>query len=208
MMNFLTSDFSPSSSAYIRLDYVPNYLIPRSTIDLKYSNTFNNIPNSNDFYFTKLQDFPQIVHERTINLSETNIQKLISKSASLQKLNNIQNLKENWNGYGADAIPDTVLSLCRNIVMVLDVQPDIYPTGRRTIQMEYEIEDRSYLEFEVYENLIRIMRVPKRQYANAEKFEVLSKDYYTLRAIVKDFCGGNDEWKDSTVPMVQKRYIA
>ena len=75
---------------------------------------------------------------------EPDAKKSASKSISLDTLNNIAKLENGWNGYSAKSIPHEVIFLCRKIIMILDYQPEIYPTARRTIQMEYEKFDKSY----------------------------------------------------------------
>ena len=142
------------------------------------------------------------------NLIEPDIRKAIDKTSSLRTLENIQKLENDWNGYGAESFPANVISLSRDIVMILDYQPDIFPTGRQTVQMEYELSDRSYLEIEIYEERIKIMEVPQRRYSEAKKFELLASDYSKIKTIVNDFCGGTSEWEESTTPIMERRYIA
>lgn len=116
--------------------------------------------------------------------------KAISKTDSIRALEEIQNLEENWNGCGAKPIPESVINLSRDIVMELDYQPEVFPTARRTIQMEYELDDNSYLEFEVYPNYIAVMEVPKRDYSKAINKIISSRDYRKLALIVSNFHGG------------------
>lgn len=136
---------------------------------------------------------------------EPDIMKSASKSRSLNTLNDISKLEEDWNGYSAKPIPPETISLCRKIVMLLNYQPEIYPTGRRSVQMEYEKADRSYLEFEISQDKIKVMEVPKRQYKNAKKSEIPASNYESLSEIVNEFCGGFGEWEISTI---SESYIA
>ena len=74
--------------------------------------------------------------------------------------------------------------------MELDYQPEVFPTARRTIQMEYELDDNSYLEFEVYSDYIAVMEVPRRDYSKAINKIISSRDYRKLALIVSNFHGG------------------
>lgn len=142
------------------------------------------------------------------HLIEPDIKKAIDKTNSLRTLENIQKLEKDWNGYGAESFPADVISLSRDIVMILDYQPEIFPTGRQTVQMEYELSDRSYLEIEIYEERIKIMEVPQRRYSEAKTFELPAKEYSKIATVVNNFCGGTSEWEESTTPIMEKRYIA
>lgn len=70
---------------------------------------------------------------------------------SLLRLEEIGALKENWNGNGASAFSEELISRAKELVCGLSKQPIILPTGRDSIQMEYENEDGDYLEFELFE---------------------------------------------------------
>ena len=109
------------------------------------------------------------------------------KNRSLRTLSDIQNLEHDWDGYGADRIPAAVVLLARNIVASLDYQPEIYPTKRRTVQMQYELSDRSYLEFEIYPDSIECLSVPQRDYEKAREFSIDANRYYEIREIVNSF---------------------
>lgn len=109
---------------------------------------------------------------------------------NLEYLNNsrssltiIRYLDKNWNGYGADPIPETIVNRCWLICLKLKYQPSISPTARQTIQFEYELEDKSYLEFEIYNDKIEILCVEKEDYNKSIKFTFKSK---TLESITRD----------------------
>ena len=78
-----------------------------------------------------------------------------------ENLNKLKDIKDHtrekgWNCYDAEPIPDIILSRSIDILNDLneDHQPNfIAPTGRSTIQFEYE-DDSVYLEFEIYANHI------------------------------------------------------
>jgi hypothetical protein len=78
---------------------------------------------------------------------------MMDKQKNLNRLDTFMALKDNWDGYGAQQFTKELIDYCKDIVINLDLyhQPLINPTGRDSIQMEYEIGD-NYLEFEIYED--------------------------------------------------------
>ncbi len=53
-------------------------------------------------------------------------------------------------------IEDKVLVNAVEILKMLPILPDIFPTFRDSIQFEYEKSDGEYLEFEVFEDKIGV----------------------------------------------------
>ena len=70
---------------------------------------------------------------------------------NLKKLEAIALLKDNWNANGAKAFADSLITKVRNLVMLLDVQPEVFPTACGALQLEYDKEDGSHLEIEFNE---------------------------------------------------------
>lgn len=85
-----------------------------------------------------------------INLLEKNY---IEANAAL---NEISELKDNWNNNGANSFSGKLIEKCRAIVMQLVAEPFICPTACGSIQFEYEKENGDYLEFEIYEDRIEV----------------------------------------------------
>lgn len=73
---------------------------------------------------------------------------------SYHVLNSIQLLERNWNDNEAEPFSDDLISKTKEILPSLEVQPQIFPTARNSIQLEYEKENNDYLEFEIYEDSI------------------------------------------------------
>jgi len=77
---------------------------------------------------------------------------MTSKMAeSLSRIDQIGALENNWNGNGAAAFSKEILAKTRELVSLLSEQPTILPTGRDSIQLEYEKQNGDYLEFELFE---------------------------------------------------------
>ena len=125
-----------------------------------------------------------------MELSQEDADAVIELAHSLKVIGDIQSLKPDWNGYGAKPIPKEVTQISRKIVRTLSKQPDIYPTGRRTIQMQYELADKSYLEFEIYVDHIHILEVPKRIYNKAVEADIPVNEHYLLENWVTKFAEG------------------
>ena len=111
----------------------------------------------------------------------------MAKAQNLARLDQIAALEDNWNGYGAKAFPKELIDKCKDIINSLQLQPKIFPTGRQSIQFQYELEDRSYLEFEIRTEKISCLTVPKRKYSDAHSFEFSISESKKVREIVQKF---------------------
>ena len=80
-------------------------------------------------------------------LTSTSFQ--IRANENQQKLQAISELEDNWDGYGASKISSDVIFKTKEILKSLYKQPEFFPTGAGTIQMEYETDDGDYLEFQI-----------------------------------------------------------
>ncbi|MBQ4468821.1 MAG: hypothetical protein II917_01590 [Synergistaceae bacterium] len=106
---------------------------------------------------------------------------------NLERLNDIAQLESDWNGYGAAPFSQALIAEARNIITNLTEQPELFPTGRESIQLEYELPDKSYLEFEIFEDKIAAMQVSGTDYDNARFWDLSPDDIKQVRGIVKEF---------------------
>jgi len=83
------------------------------------------------------------------------------RQTNIKKLKSFLNLKDNWNGYGAKPFPKELINRCAALInsMYLSYQPDIFPTGRNSIQFEYEKTNGAYLEIEIYDDRIALLLI-------------------------------------------------
>ena len=109
--------------------------------------------------------------------------------SNMKRLQEIRSLRPDWNGYGADCFSGELIDICENIVESLKYQPQIYPTGRNSIQLQFELDDRSYLEFEVFADRVMCIQVPQRVYSKASFAELKKNDLEEINNIVKKFYG-------------------
>jgi hypothetical protein len=78
-----------------------------------------------------------------------------------EKLNNFRSLEFNWNYADAFPFTKTLIDKVESILEHLTVQPKIFPTGRQSIQFEYEKSNGDYLEFEIFEDLVNYLLIRK-----------------------------------------------
>lgn len=77
---------------------------------------------------------------------------------SYSRLDELASYKADWNGNGADPFSPELISKCKSIINELSRQPEIYPTAIDAIQFEYDKDDGSYIEFEVYLDKAKMYR--------------------------------------------------
>lgn len=70
---------------------------------------------------------------------------------AVAKLDEIRLLQPNWDSYGANAFASSFIDQVESLVRRLPHIPSIFPTGRGSIQFEYDYNG-NYLEVEIYEN--------------------------------------------------------
>lgn len=68
-----------------------------------------------------------------------------------RKLRKIKNLEYGWNGYNGNEINQEIISKIENIITGLDYQPQIFPTGRGSVQIEKFLDDNNFVEIEISE---------------------------------------------------------
>ncbi len=66
-----------------------------------------------------------------------------------RKLRALNELKKGWNGYAGEPINEVLLSKIEELISNLDYQPQIFPTGRGSIQIEKYIDDYNLFEIEI-----------------------------------------------------------
>lgn len=85
----------------------------------------------------------------------------------------ISELKDNWNNNGAKKFSDKLIVKCYSVLNELPVLPEIFPVADGSIQFEYEKDDGSYLEFDIFENEVSEFIV----YPNSMEIEqIIEKD--------------------------------
>ena len=77
-----------------------------------------------------------------------------------------------------------IVNKVRSIILKLEQQPHVFPTGNESIQMEYEKDNGDYLEFELFEDeklkmffLSASGRI-KTDYVSLDHINEIIKDFY------------------------------
>lgn len=110
---------------------------------------------------------------------------------NLKKLKEISDLKDNWNDNNAKKFSSELIFVVKNILENIVEQPEIFPTANNSIQMEYELIDNSYLEFEIFEDKIICLEVPQRNYSK-HKEQIIPNDIKIINNIVNNFFERSD----------------
>jgi len=88
-----------------------------------------------------------------------NLTKIYSENYQLKKkikninsLHTIEKLSQNWNGNNAEPFSESIINQALGIInsSSLKFQPELFPTGRQSIQLEYEKSNGNYLEIEIF----------------------------------------------------------
>ncbi|MGN0384448.1 MAG: hypothetical protein ACI4EX_01025 [Lachnospiraceae bacterium] len=98
------------------------------------------------------------------------------KIENLKKLECMSTFQEDWNGVGGQAFSDASISIFKDIIENVCKQPNIAPTGRGSLLLQYELDDRSVLAFEVRQNRIEMVCVPMGDYSSATS-KVFTDDF-------------------------------
>lgn len=97
------------------------------------------------------------------------------KNKNLNKIKKISLFEDNWNGTGAEKFTESAICYFKTIIKKLKRQPEITPTGRNSLLMQYKLNDHSLLAFEISENKTEKVYIPKGNFQKA-KAETFYKD--------------------------------
>jgi hypothetical protein len=81
-------------------------------------------------------------------------EQLKKRLVNITKILSFKNLEPGWNGKGSESFSDKVLNIAMSFINLpnLKYQPSVFPTGRLSIQFEYEKSNGNYLEIEAFED--------------------------------------------------------
>lgn len=74
------------------------------------------------------------------------------------RLRDFSELEANWDGNGAFKFSAELIENVEKILNQIKYIPEIFPTGRQSIQLEFEKSNGDYLEFEVFENKVLVLK--------------------------------------------------
>ena len=105
---------------------------------------------SNESMQKEIEDVRSYISQHP--LKEREVEEMSNLEENYRKLNEFTKLQPNWDGYGGVPIDNDLIILVSNLLTDLMVQPELFPTGRGTIQLNYGSLQRGsdYIEFEVF----------------------------------------------------------
>ena len=78
----------------------------------------------------------------------------------IERIESYRELGYCWDGYHAHPLPEKVIKRALSLVPMFDTTCEVFPTGRKSTQFEYETEGY-YVELEIYENEIEMYSIDK-----------------------------------------------
>lgn len=108
---------------------------------------------------------------------------------NLNKINKMSLFDDNWNGTGGKTFSFHAISFFKTIIETLIKQPEIAPTGRNSLLMQYVLDDKSLLAFEVSENKAEKVYIPRGDYSMAQMEEFTENIVQRIKESVEIFYG-------------------
>lgn len=108
---------------------------------------------------------------------------------NLNKINKMSLFDDNWNGTGGKTFSFHAISFFKTIIETLIKQPEIAPTGRNSLLMQYVLDDKSLLAFEVSENKAEKVYIPRGDYSIAQMEEFTENIVQRIKESVEIFYG-------------------
>lgn len=108
------------------------------------------------------------------------------KMYNLKKLEEIASFQNNWNRNGAKAFSNQLISQVRNLIILLEIQPELFPTACGTIQLEYD-KDGAHLEIEI--NGDKSAEVFSVKQTGEEELKKIQANVEEIDKVVKEFYG-------------------
>ena len=96
------------------------------------------------------------------------------KTQLLKRIEGIAGLQDNWNDYGATSFSPEVLQRACSLVEDIVYKTKVFPTGRNSIQFEFDSIPGQYLEIEVFSDHYAVLF---EKGAAQEEYESVSRNY-------------------------------
>lgn len=114
----------------------------------------------------------------------------IKQNLNLEKIYRFASYTNNWDGYGAPPIDKNVIDKSIKFIFEknLITQPSVFPTGRGTIQFEFEPDENHYMEIEIFKNYLNCLSIV---YSEEEELKKLD-----LAEIIKKVNGFQSEFSN------------
>lgn len=81
-------------------------------------------------------------------------------------------------------VPEKALDNALRIIHHIIRQPELFITNEQSVHMQFEASDNSYLEFEVFEDRVSCMYVPRREYEKATFPDVSLDNLDSINSVI------------------------
>ena len=138
---------------------------------------------------------PSYIQYINLNTKKGHINMYVDKTIDLMKVGNLNKIEkmavfdDDWNGTGGSIFSKKAIKLFKMIIEMLEKQPEIAPTGRNSLLMQYELDDKSLLVFEVSEEKTEKVYIPKGDYSMAQMELFTENTGYRIKECVEKFYG-------------------
>ena len=169
---------------------IPDYPVLNPEIELLLINTYNKFARYSAWELVNLthredpwrltpinQPISLILIKNFFTTHYRDINRQSFLSENIEQLREIELLQENWDGEGGLAFGKDFIQEVVDLVSTLQLQPDLDPTGRGSIQLEYGSRKagKRYLGLEIYE-LDRIVKVYAKDEAGNRQHEEIGME--------------------------------
>ncbi len=113
-------------------------------------------------------------------------QELIYRKENIHKIEQMALFENDWNGNGGEKFTPEAIAYFRNIIQKLDKQPDIAPTGRNSLFIQYELNN-NILAFEIAVDKTEKVYVPNEDYSHAQVEQFSTDVISKIQDSVKNF---------------------
>lgn len=134
-------------------------------------------PNTGEKINVSTSERPSVNSKYTPILEAKN-----SMHSNLEKILSFRELQDNWNLYKAPAFSPTLIEKAICTIKSLPQQPKVFPTGRSTVQFEYDYNPDYYLEIEVFDDHYGILEMQ-----NEKELEYVVSDMKDVIEKVRDY---------------------
>ena len=123
------------------------------------------------------------MHEELLRMFDTGV----LRESTVTRLERMQDLEENWDGYGGRPIDPDIIKRAISLVWNLPIIPEVFPTPNGDVQIEFDTRE-IYLEFVIKKKCVTMLHVKNKDYKNAVTAILLDDErvYY----YVNEFLGG------------------
>lgn len=111
------------------------------------------------------------------------------KLINLDKIGRMGAFQEGWNGGNGRPFSKTAIKNFNRVITSLEKQPAIAPTGRNSLYLEYRLDDKSLLAFEVGETRVTEVKIPKEDYSRMQMEEFGIEQIDKIQDHVEKFYG-------------------